>query len=997
MPESKKYRAFISYSHADEAWSKWLHRALECYRVPARLQRLKAGDESPLPKRLLPVFRDRDELHSAAELGAVIQQALRQSEALIVICSPQAARSRWVNEEVRYFKAQGRAHRVFALIVDGEPHAAEAEAECFPAAITQSVDAEGRLTGEPVEPIAADARAHGDGRHRALLKLIAGLLDVGFDDLVQRERQRQFWQRVQAAVAAMAAVALLVSAWQWFERYKAAQALQQRIETVYERGRLALLEQAPGRAAVYLGEAYQLGLDTPALRFMLARAMQTVESLHRFAPAASGFVQRPAFSPDDAHFVTPVVGALGTIAVVRDAQRGAELQRLKGLPAYPQLLRYLPDGARVLVSGYAESSNYGQQGAETGLWDARSGQQLLRLAGHAGHFGDPLSPDGRLLLTAEGDSSDVRLHDVSSGAVVRRLPHAAQALSASFSRDGLSIVTGDSEGVVRRWDARTGRLLHTLSGRTATGITGVLTSTDGHRLVAVSRKGDIRVWSLPAGELRLAFSADKSYVSDAKLDAAGLRLLTVGRQGYKVWDIERGVLLFARDVKLDWVASGDLDASGRFVAIATTDEPRAELWDVLSRRRLADIEFEPQAVSAATFNHRGDALLLAGEDGSVARMSPLPGPRLDLRQPPALYGAQFAGTTPHLVSAGFDQQLGVWDRMSGARTASGKGHTQRLVQVLTTRDGARAISTADDGTVRLWRVADGHLLAATPVPGPVRRLLLSADDAQLLLLHYAATVQDNEALLLDARSGQRLHRLQHPAPVLAAAFSPDGQTLFTGSGDGVLRQWSRREGRLLQSHALAETAFTALQFAQDAQRLLVVGQDKGAQVVELPSGLVTSRLALPEGNETHPGSVALAPDGQHWALITSTGEIWWQAVAGGDWQLIPQGGHRPWELRYLSPSLLVSSDWDGALHVWDSARAQRIALLGAHDQVAWTMQLDAEGRELLSASLDGSARSWAVGQTLPAPALVRRTVQCRVPLQLDSGLQLRRVAAPPCE
>ena len=996
MQMQYRYWAFISYSHADAAWAQWLHRALESYTVPSRLVG-RSGLFARTPKRLFPIFRDRDELASSSELGAIVNQALSQSRYLIVVCSPHAASSRWVSEEIKYFKSLGREQRVLALIVRGEPNAADATAECFPPPLRRHVDAAGALTEIAAEPVAADARASGDGRHNALLKLIAGLLGVGFDDLMQRERQRQFWQRVQAAVAAMAAMALLVSAWQWFERYKAAQALQQRIETVYERGRLALLDQAPGRAAVYLGEAYRLGLDTPALRFMLARAMEIVEATHRFPLAATGFVQRPAFSLDDGQFLTPVVGADGTIAVLRDVQSGAELQRLNGLPVYPQLLRFLPDGVRVLVSGYGQSSNYSQQGAETGLWDLNSGQQLLKLAGHAGHFGDPLSPDGRLLLTAEGDSPGVQLREVSSGAVVRSLPHEATALSASFSRDGFSIVTGDSEGVVRRWDARTGRLLLTLPGRTATGITGVLTSADGRRVVAVSRKGDIRVWSLAEGELRLAFSADKSYVSDAKLDAAGVRLLTVGRQGYKVWDIERGVLLFARDVKLDWVASGDLDATGRFAAIATTDEPRAELWDVLSRRRLADIEFEPQAVSAAAFNHRGDALLLAGESGNTARLAPLPGPRLDLRQPPSMYGAQFARKTPYLVTAGQDQQLAVWDRRTGQRHASGLGHTQRLVQVLTTRDGERAITAADDGSVRIWRVADGKLLATAPVEGKTRRLLLSDDDTQLLLWHYLASAEHNEALLLDARSGRRLHTLRHPAPVTVTAFSPDGQSLFTGCEDGVLRQWSRGDGRLLQSHALTLTAITALQFGKDAERLLVVDQLKGAQVIELPSGSVSSRLPLAEGNDTNPGGVALAPDGLHWALITGTGEIWWQAVASSDWQLIPQGGHRPWELRYLSPSLLVSSDWDGALHVWDSARAQRLALLGAHDQVAWTMQLDTEGSELLSASLDGSARSWAVDQNLPAPALVQRTVQCRVPLQLDDALQLRRVTAPPCE
>ena len=88
-----KYRAFLSYSHEDKTWADWLHKALERYVVPKRLvgQETIAG---PIPKRLFPIFRDREELPSSADLGSQIETALRQSLFLIVICSPHAAKSR---------------------------------------------------------------------------------------------------------------------------------------------------------------------------------------------------------------------------------------------------------------------------------------------------------------------------------------------------------------------------------------------------------------------------------------------------------------------------------------------------------------------------------------------------------------------------------------------------------------------------------------------------------------------------------------------------------------------------------------------------------------------------------------------------------------------------------------------------------------------------------------------------------------------------------------
>ena len=91
MEQEFKYRAFISYSHADEEWAKWLHKALETYRVPKHLVG-RETDAGPVPERLAPIFRDRDELATATNLGETLTRALTQSANQIVICSPAAAK-----------------------------------------------------------------------------------------------------------------------------------------------------------------------------------------------------------------------------------------------------------------------------------------------------------------------------------------------------------------------------------------------------------------------------------------------------------------------------------------------------------------------------------------------------------------------------------------------------------------------------------------------------------------------------------------------------------------------------------------------------------------------------------------------------------------------------------------------------------------------------------------------------------------------------------------
>ncbi len=181
---SFRYSAFISYSRDDERWAKWLQSALEGYRIPRRLigTRTVFGI---LSKRLAPVFRDRSDLSASTDLGETINNALRASANLIVICSPSASASRWVNAEIAAFRRLGRSDRIFCVIVAGVPNASaiagrEPE-DCFPPALRASAD--GTSPGHRPEPIAADARPAGDGKGNVKLKVLSGLLNVGFDVL----------------------------------------------------------------------------------------------------------------------------------------------------------------------------------------------------------------------------------------------------------------------------------------------------------------------------------------------------------------------------------------------------------------------------------------------------------------------------------------------------------------------------------------------------------------------------------------------------------------------------------------------------------------------------------------------------------------------------------------------------------------------------------------------------------------------------------------------
>ncbi|WP_166209397.1 toll/interleukin-1 receptor domain-containing protein [Cognatiluteimonas telluris] len=198
------YAAFLSYSHADSRWAQWLHRRLEAYRVPAALVGTP-GPDGPIGPRLGTVFRDRDELPTAGDLGATIREALQESAALVVICSPAAAHSRWANREVESFQALGRGDRIACFVVAGDPASSGADA-CFPPALVAPGP-----DGTPAEPLAADARLQGDGRERAFLRLVAGLLGVSYDALARREAQRRHRRLLAVTAASIAGMTVAIA------------------------------------------------------------------------------------------------------------------------------------------------------------------------------------------------------------------------------------------------------------------------------------------------------------------------------------------------------------------------------------------------------------------------------------------------------------------------------------------------------------------------------------------------------------------------------------------------------------------------------------------------------------------------------------------------------------------------------------------------------------------------------------------------------------------
>ena len=199
-----KYFAFISYNSRDVKWGKRLQRKLEGYRMPSTLCSERGWERKPIK----PVFFAPTDIQPGG-LTEELQARLRASRNLIVVCSPNSARSEWVGREIKYFHSLGRTKQIHFFIVDGEPHSSDPEKECFnPVVGTLGIP---EILGANIHEKVF--RLQWMNRERAYVQLISKLLDVEFDAIWRRHRRRLISECVAWIFAFVTVLATIFCAW----------------------------------------------------------------------------------------------------------------------------------------------------------------------------------------------------------------------------------------------------------------------------------------------------------------------------------------------------------------------------------------------------------------------------------------------------------------------------------------------------------------------------------------------------------------------------------------------------------------------------------------------------------------------------------------------------------------------------------------------------------------------------------------------------------------
>lgn len=820
-----RYKAFISYSHRDEAIAKRLHRRLERFRPPRGL----TLPDGAIPERLYPIFRDREEMGASHSLPETIEAALTASDHLIVLCSPASAASKWVNQEICFFADVKGAERILPVIVSGDPP------DCFPKALKDALD----------EPLASDLRETKDGYTDGVLKIIAGLWGVSLGALKDREAARQRRRaRLNTALAAVFAALVVFagfSGWRAVEQEHRAEAEAQAAEarSLASVARFTF-DRNPGETSVAAMIAAQS---------LLLKPTSEAHSLLRDALNLAPLGATPAPFP----WLRPIVETSrdGRIAAFMSVYSSEEA------PAQSTILRLSPEfdeQDRISFEGLAEPVL-----SADGAWMAAAGRLRRLFVQNLATGETALDQTMKSGFAATFSSDGADLYAATQlGDVLRWSPGMAKAspftstsgggarltlpiLSLSTNEDALlraetmqpSSIIALNDGALRKVPFSPIYQKMTWKEQLPDGL---VADPGGDRFIAydsfnVGALRDIETMA-PFWEFddkSRSWSAAKANVisPDAAFYARGR-----GDGEVIVRDMVDGAILHRSDHDDAVLAMAFLDQPGRFVAAG---DGGASIWmigkDMSTARCAGDADVLSMAVEAS-----GD-LLLGTQDGRLIRCDPKTGATLIERTLDAPVTSVVVAPGQIVIALKQSDTADNWTELSFHNRKTGTSTELSLNtsfdQLKLNEDGSfAALRSWPTGEVAIRNTSTGALVNRFAARGDI--IGLTPDGGRLFMDYLAQDV-------FDVTSGERVMQLGEAAGVSSLLATAYQDTLITGGQiDGVQEHWAwsaatgKRQWRLRGDVTLTPDGAAYAEHLKDQNRWRVVRRATGEELGSIP-------------------------------------------------------------------------------------------------------------------------------------------------------------------
>ncbi|KAL6817439.1 hypothetical protein V8C40DRAFT_281654 [Trichoderma camerunense] len=544
---------------------------------------------------------------------------------------------------------------------------------------------------------------------------------------------------------------------------------------------------------------------------------------------------------------------------------------------------------------------------------------------------------------------------------------------------------------------------------------------DGKHLVSGSDDGSIRIWNTETGKMQHKIPAFNHYVYLIALSSKGLLAASDGRN-LKIWntntntlvDIPDGINLLGTSRQVDDLA---FSPDGSLLAVASSGT--ITIWNLVEYRKVAlqwnpasSIQFSKNNLLATVIYNCVSVWELDSEHEEIREFAGPSGVTLyglkrlwDFSLPggtKAEFTSKAAISPDSKYIAAGAREIYIWDCKSGTTMAILSGHTDEVCGLSFSHDGLFLASSSRDRTARIWTGPwEGHgkkpLLTLTEHSGavfglsfsPSRKLLATcSSDKTLRIWDYETGIKSNVGA---KEEEEDQHTSVHKRPICMVSTSQDGDTIASGSEDGLICLWEGKTGTLRREIRGHEDFIRCINFSQDSKALVSTSDDETVRVWDAFDEAKSITL---RGHESWVRCAIFSPDGRF-------------VVSCSDDRTL-----RVWDLTHKGDTEMIDADSAIIKHE-DEEEVISSQVLQGHDDYVMCATFSPDGKYLVSGANNGQILLWDFSeaqQKLPLTPIIVQNADYdpisslalvdnskRLIASTSTGLAIWDVDVQPCE